>query len=63
MKKGHPFMLQIPMLRTAQIKVGGVFQSEGIPSFKVHSISSIEFEGTKATIIGFVAKEDSGEKR
>lgn len=56
-------MLQIPMLRTANIKVGRVFQTEGIPPFKVHSIVSIEFEGTKATIIGFVAKEDSGEKR
>ncbi|GIO57961.1 hypothetical protein [Paenibacillus cineris] len=58
MKKGHPFMLQIPMLRTADIKVGRVFQSEGIPHFKVHSIASIEIDGTKATIIGFAAKEE-----
>lgn len=63
LKKGHPFMLQIPMLRAANIKVGEVFQVEGsIPPFKIHSITSIEFEGTK-TILGFAAKEDSGEKR
>ncbi|WP_339193124.1 hypothetical protein [Paenibacillus sp. FSL W8-1287] len=63
MKKGQPFMLQIPMLRTAQIKVGEVFQIEGIPPFTIHSITSLDFEGTKATIHGFTAKEDSREKR
>ncbi|OIB04862.1 hypothetical protein AK95_14700 [Paenibacillus sp. LC231] len=63
MKKGHPFMLQIPTLRAAQIKVGEAFQNEGIPPFIVHSITSIEFHGTKATIYGFTAKEDSREKR
>lgn len=56
-------MLQIPMLRTAQIKVGEVFQIEGIPPFTIHSITSLDFEGTKATIHGFTAKEDSREKR
>lgn len=63
MKKGTPFMLQIPMLRTAKIVAGKTIQVPGADPFTVHSIASIEFDGTRTTIIGYAAKEEPSEKR
>ncbi|MGN7359981.1 hypothetical protein ACTHPF_26750 [Paenibacillus sp. SAF-054] len=63
MRKGHPFLLEIPMTRAAKLEVRKVWEIPGIDPFTVHSIDSIEIDGTKATIIGYVAKEESSEKR
>lgn len=56
MKKGHPFMLEVPLLGVAKIQVGKELQFPNSETIIVHSIDTIEIKDTKATIIGFTAK-------
>ncbi|MCF7753404.1 hypothetical protein KQ941_03035 [Paenibacillus xylanexedens] len=56
MKKGHPFMLVVPLLGVTKIQVGKELQFPNSEKIIVHSIDTIEIKDTKATIIGFTAR-------
>jgi len=56
MRKGHPFLVEVPLLGVAKIQVGKELQFPNSEKIIVHSIDTIEIKDTKATIIGFTAK-------